>query len=382
MSDYTEVTEQGCLSRLGGALFGTLFGVGFMIAAVVLIWWNEGRAVKTAKGLTEGAGLVQSIQPTPIDKGMEGKLVHLSAAVETDDVLKDPQFNVETNGLHLQRTVEMYQWKEKKESKSKDNLGGSKTTETTYSYSLTWSSSLINSDNFKRADEYRNPKAMPYESYEKSVSKATFGAFTLSSSVLNQMKNYQDLNIESAVNLENINTNGLSKSVSGNMIYIGKSNIASPELGDIRISFRYTPTDTYSIIAAQSNNSFTPFRTSTGTNIEVVRKGTHTAEALFQSEQESNTMMTWILRVVGYALMFGGLAMLFKPLVILANVVPFIGSIVNGGVTIFAALLSFVGSFTVMSIAWIFYRPILGGILLALAIGALVLFIKSRKNQA
>ena len=42
----------------------------------------------------------------------------------------------------------MYQWKETVSSSSQKNLGGSKTTEKTYSYSKEWSSSSVDSSNF------------------------------------------------------------------------------------------------------------------------------------------------------------------------------------------------------------------------------------------
>ena len=46
----------------------------------------------------------------------------------------------------------------------------------------------------------------------------------------------------------------------------------------------------------------------------------HTAGA-----QADNTALTWILRVGGVALMWLGFTMLFKPLVVLADVLPIAG---------------------------------------------------------
>ena len=40
--------------------------------------WNEGRAVRTAESLEEGAGAVVSVPADAVDPGNEGKLVHVS----------------------------------------------------------------------------------------------------------------------------------------------------------------------------------------------------------------------------------------------------------------------------------------------------------------
>ena len=40
-----------------------------ILAAFPLLWWNEGRAVKTAQGLSEGAGAVVSVEAGPMDWG-------------------------------------------------------------------------------------------------------------------------------------------------------------------------------------------------------------------------------------------------------------------------------------------------------------------------
>jgi hypothetical protein len=48
-----------------------------------------------------------------------------------------------------------------------------------------------------------------------------------------------------------------------------------------------------------------------------------------------------------------------------------VGSIVGAGLTLVAMLLAAVLSLTIISIAWIFYRPLLGITLLALGAGAI-----------
>jgi hypothetical protein len=70
--------------------------------------------------------------------------------------------------------------------------------------------------------------------------------------------------------------------------------------------------------------------------------------------------MTWILRLVGFILMLVGFSLLFRPLSVLADVVPFIGDIVGVGTGFVAFLLSLPLSLLVISVARIFYRPLIG----------------------
>ncbi len=55
---YTEVTSKGWFSRIGESIKGIVFGVILIPGMVVLLWWNEGRAVTTALSLKEGASAV------------------------------------------------------------------------------------------------------------------------------------------------------------------------------------------------------------------------------------------------------------------------------------------------------------------------------------
>lgn len=106
---------------------------------------------------------------------------------------------------------------------------------------------------------------------------------------------------------------------------------------------------------------------------------------MFEAAHQDNKMMTWILRAVGFGMMFGGFGMIFKPLSVLADVVPLFGNIVGAGTGIIAFLLTVVISFVVISFAWILYRPLIGVPLLLIAVVGAVLLVRKllaqRKHQ-
>ena len=148
------VQTQGYGSRLVESIKGVLFGVVLFAISFPLLWWNEGRAVQTARSLEEGATSVVSV--TGLVPSNEGKLVHFSGQATTAETLADHELGVTALALRMQRNVEMYQWYEK--SESHENTGGSKTT--VYTYDKKWSPSLIRSTDFKESG-HDNPPQMP-----------------------------------------------------------------------------------------------------------------------------------------------------------------------------------------------------------------------------
>ena len=51
----TEVTNTSWFQRIGQAFAGVLVGFLLIPVSIVVLFWNEGRAIKTARGLDEGA---------------------------------------------------------------------------------------------------------------------------------------------------------------------------------------------------------------------------------------------------------------------------------------------------------------------------------------
>ena len=64
------------------------------------------------------------------------------------------------------------------------------------------------------------------------------------------------------------------------------------------------------------------------------------AADMFQHAQDVNKMITWLVRLGGFLLMWIGVAVILKPLSVLADVVPLIGSIVGFGVGLLAGVVA------------------------------------------
>ncbi len=162
------------------------------------------------------------------------------------------------------------------------------------------------------------------------------------------------------------------------------ANAQQPQVGDVRMKLEVARSpQTISVIAVQNGDTFQSYRGKEGTSQLLVSMGTIDAAGMVQSAQDANVMRTWIVRLVGLVLMYLGLMMVFKPLVTVADVLPFLGGLLKIGLGLFSGIIAFALSLITIAIAWFFYRPVLAIILLALAVGAITFGImRARQKKA
>lgn len=160
-------------------------------------------------------------------------------------------------------------------------------------------------------------------------------------------------------------------------------NPGAPQVGDVRISWSYVPeTMPISIVACQNAGTFSPYVAENGYTVDLMQMGIKSKELMFQNAKDNNSMWTWVWRIVGWLMMYIGLKMILAPISVMADVLPVLGNIVEFGIGIIAFFVSAVVALVIIAIAWIFYRPILGILILAAAIGLVVLLIKKKKKTA
>ncbi len=379
-NSFQEVTNQSWGSRIMASIKGVAIGGLFFIASFPVLFWNEGRAVRTAKSLKEGASNVIETKSDMPSADNEGKLVHVTGNTTVKNKITDAEFGISIMGIKLIREVEGYQWKEKSESKTRDKVGGGQETITTYSYERVWSTEVYDSDKFKSPEGHINPKEFIYNSKEYINDSVQLGGFQLSSSLINAMNNAEQIPIQrlDSTSNESVKNNAI---VHESMVYIGSKNIATPQIGDLRIKFKVVKPATVSIISKQIGNTFEPYEADAGDAIELLEYGKISSKNMFTHAQDTNRMMTWILRLCGFVGMFIGLTLIFKPLVMVANVLPFLGSILNLGIGLFAGIIAFTLSILTIAIAWLFYRPVLSILLLAVGVGLFILIKRYSKKK-
>ena len=369
---YTKVTRVSWGQRLMQSIAGVVGGIVLVLASVGGLWWNEGRAVNTAKGLKEGSAAVTSISADQIDPANNGQLVHVSGQAVAQDVLSDPVLGVAETAIALVREVEMYQWREDSRTETRTTVGGSEERVTTYAYRPEWSSRHIDSSRFNQAGTHRNPAGFPIESETRRADNVALGAFRLNSALIAQIRQSQpfELGAEHAASLPERFRERASTDQPG-WLYIGDPLL--PEIGDMRIRLQIVRDQPVSLLARQIDNTFEAHSTSHGTSIERLMSGTLSADAMFEQMVRENTIMTWAMRLGGIVLMVIGFGLILKPIRVTFDVLPILGSIAGAGIGLVSLILGLVLSLTTIGLAWLFYRPLLSIVLFAVC-GGLIWF--------
>lgn len=432
MSEYTEATETSWGSRLGSSIKGIFTGIGLFLLAIVLLFWGEGRYVKQKKAIGEAQDIAITIDAAKLDSANEGKLGVFHGDIKVNDEIVDPVFvTAPMKAWRINRKVEFYQWKEIAKSKTETKTGGKQVTTTTYSYQKDWVSSPIDSSSFKKASEHENPPYDPniFRSETVYPEDVSFGAFVLpenkirsissqekailvSPEEIKEMPEAQDVAMASsriagssivysfytqpsvpaakAVTPDTTETTTAAPdttTAAPDTAATAKAATAAtaytPRIGDCRVTLSYDKApEKATLLALQDGNSFKDYFSSNGRDVSYARAGIQSKEEVFASLFSSNNMMKWILRFVGLMMMFMGVKMVFEPLKVLSDVIPFFGSIADAGTSIIAWIISIPSASAIILLGMLFYRPFLaiflGGIL---AVGLFFAITALRKGK-
>ena len=413
---YTETTTTGYGTRVGNSFKAIGSGILLFIAGTVLLWWNEGRAVKTEKMLDEaGSAYVEMENPNKKDASLDGELICGTALATTEDSLSDAQFGIGAKAIALSRTVEYYQWVEHAQEKSEDKLGGKEVTTTTYTYSKEWVSRPIDSGQFKDpAYRGKNTILTTVEDQDQYAENVTWGAYKLNERLIHSISSREGMNLTisedllkqldgnaktayerfygskqsaeqpaqtaelsdsaKAVNdsINNAIANAENKKdleyvhQAGNILYFGRVP-GVPEVGDVRVTFEKTVPAKVTVMAVVDGDTFKPFKAKNGKRFQTLVMGKKTGDEIIDAEKEANNMWLWVLRIIGVVMVIGGLKGIFGFIETILKVVPFIAGIFGWGIGAVCTVVGVVWSLIIIAIAWLFYRPLLGITLLALA---------------
>lgn len=373
MDTISDVSSSNIFSRVGQSLVGALIGLLLIAGSIMLLYWNEGRAVVASTGLAQGQKQLVEASGSGIDQHNSGALVHVTGMLSTNEPARDGLFGTpDPHLLMLRRKVEMYQWRETRSSHSTTSVGGTKTTETTYDYSKTWSEAAIDSGQFRPAAGHLNP-AMPLRSATAVSEAAMLQRFDVDPELLQRCKTF--------VTIDNVAAPaGYSREQ--DYLYRG-ADPSNPQVGDIRVSFSGLLQQTVSVVAQQAGGTLAPFHAADGYVIAMIEPGTVDAAAMFAQNRREESRLTWILRGAGFVVMMIGFMLALRPLSVLGSVLPFLGGLIEAGAFFFALAMAVPLTLVTIALAWLAHRPLVGGALLAAA--AVVFFLswrhRPRKNS-
>lgn len=223
---------------------------------------------------------------------------------------------------------------------------------------------------------------MPFESDRFTVRTALVGAFSVDGKVIADLGDDTPLKLSPDVIGKVSAALGGDRTVraDGTTIYVSNS-VQNPAVGDLRIGFAREDVAEASIVGAQKGGTLAGYRAANGRTIFLSEAGDVPAPEMFQTAESVNALTTWIVRICGLVGMFIGFVLMLSILGIIADVIPFVGSIVGFGTSLVALVLTLLLGPAVIAIAWIAYRPLVaGGVLVAgVFLAAAVVYLRRGK---
>lgn len=389
MDELVEVETTGFLDNLLGSLKAVLTGFSLFFAALSLLWWNEGN-YKSDQDFTAEirAQLSKASARKPKPKDRNRPLFFVDY-LHTPEVLQDPITKTRGKWLILDTTVAMYQWVEVVDKKTKKNLGGSKTKTRRTRYEKRWSYTPVDSNSFKKREGHINPK-MDLRGSKQYAKKARFGRLDAGQvlkrfSTTESLKGQQLSKRPAVIALSRKLQRPIQLGPEEDYLYFSKGSPASPQIGDYRVKVSFLPKTVFSVIGAlRPGNSLLPYNSEDSDRSSFITlAGKHHPKRLLKKKADGDSTWVFVLRAVGFFIMWLGLSLCLSPIGAILDVVPFLGSVGRFAVGLVTFIIAALISIVTIVIAWIAHRPIVLVLVVGLIGVGLFLYFKklSEKRQ-
>lgn len=365
-----EVSHRGLGSRLVNSIKGVVLGIVLFGGSFIVLFWNEGRV--DLSSVAKESVQVNPSGPTP--DGIDGKLVSATGSLKTDEFLGDNLFLNPGKYIAVEREVEMFSWKEDKKEETKKEVGGSETVTTTYTYKKAWVRNPQNSNEFKESEGHFNP-TKTIDDLTVKVRSASIGIYEVSPGEL-------DLPSLSALQLNGqmLTLSQGATLASSEYIFLGSGSYSTPTVGDLRIHYSVLPAETdMTVFGKLEGSRVNPFYDEDNNRLYHARPGSRdSAIATLHSE---HVMMTWILRLVGFAMMWIGLSSLFGPISTFLDIVPIFGSLSRGLIGVISFVVSAVLSLVTIIVSMIVHNIVAVLVTIGVVIGGGIVLAKAMKKK-
>lgn len=369
-NSFTTTTTTGYGTRIGKSFGGVIVGILLFLGSFGVLFWNEGRtdlASLAKKSAELPAGSVTA------DASVQGKLVSASGVVTSAETLGDNVYLKPGKYLAVKRDVEMYAWVEKKTENSHTNVGGSETTETTYDYTMAWTSNPMKSSEMAHPAEHENPApALTGDAF--TVTNLTVGSYTVSGVV--------ELPASTPLVLTKDNVS-LREGViiAGGYIFQGTGTETVPKIGDIRVSYStLNPGFEGTVFGALQGGKIAKYTNEDGDELYRVFEGSRSGA--IAALHDEFVAMGWVLRLVGFFMMWFGLASILGPISTLLDVLPFLGGTSRFIVSLVTFPIALILTVITVIVSMILHSLVALIIVAALLVGAAVFAVKRMPKKA
>ena len=221
---------------------------------------------------------------------------------------------------------------------------------------------------------------------QNAVSNAQTQAQTAVQNAVDNAQAQAQTAVENAAQVaENVQTTVENTAVVAGGVNVAqyRANPALPKVGDVRITYKHSPVADVTVIAKQTGNTVERLKIDSELSYMDIRNGKMEAKDVFAANEKAEGIMVWVWRIAGFFLMSIAFNMIFAPLSVLADVIPFFGNIAEAGCGIISKILAFGLSVLVIAIAWLRFRPMLAiGLFILMGAAAYGIFTLISKAKA
>lgn len=374
------------------AVFGIVLFVGGMCSA----GWNEYRSVATQKMIDMGRDQVVSVHCGPVQPMNNGKLIHFECPITGEEKLGVGMFGISpVEGLQLRSTVEVYQWvhdsdtveeynhKQKKMQRYErkvwkkkwvagyaEGIGPQSMSELRYPEE--WDKLSNPSMHVLQNLSWWSDTLEPGSHILESAPDVRAGEFRMPAELLSDIVSFHQLTPACTPCPRGVSAAGHA------LLYkysLGHGLGAKvDEVGDARAVLEVGEADFASVLAQQQvGGTLAPWVSPHDKDYAIFTaepRAVSAAELLDKAEHD-NVALTWGLRLVTWACSILGLLLVLSPLTSLADSIPLLGdcagALVGSMACVFSCLVGSVCWLTLVGLAWLAYRPLIGLPLLAVA---------------
>ena len=316
VDQFTSVVTKGYGSRIINSIKGIVVGLILFVASFGVLFVNEGRVdqSKIAKKSLEISG-----SELPRDKSEF--FASVTGPVTTEESLGDGSMLLAGKYLSISKQAEMYAWVEKAEEKSETSMGGSETTTTTYTYVKEWTAKPADSSTFHESASHHNPP-MTAVSGNYQVGTMKVGVYSLDG---------KSVSLPAGDKLPLTSTMlalPVGATIAGDAVYLNGASVSAPVIGDQRVSYSaLTPGFQGTVFGKYMyGSSITKYTDDKGRGMDYRVFEGDRAAALATMHGEF-VMMLWLIRALGFLMMWIGLSMVLSPLAVILDFFPLLGSL-------------------------------------------------------
>jgi uncharacterized protein (UPF0333 family) len=307
--------------------FSVVFGGLIVLAAsVAILYFNE--VSFNISNMAKTATEISSVAVSG-DSSLNGKLVSIAGIVNSNGSIGDGLFLNPGNYIAVKRKVEMYSWVDKTFTTTTKNTNGSSVRKTSHDYVEDWNE--FPTDGLDFPDGRQNPQEYldnynayapnpPIYSTNPTIGVYSFDPENVDLPDLSEVKlGVQNTTLSQGASLANENYLFIPINKSGS--------ISSPSLGDLRISY-YVLNSGFNgtIFGALDGGNIKPYFDKDGNKLYNLFSGTREqAISALHSGYESHL---WVVRGVGFLLMWISFMILFGITISILNIYPIKGLLI------------------------------------------------------